>query len=199
MKSYGARRYSEAINQFGAAEKQYPTDPSIHYYMGLCYQAQNQMSLAKQEFAWVGQNGSGVLRNQANTALQNISRYTSQTSTEVAVAPANDGFTATKVPKIEKKFQGRLKVLEFSTSWCHVCRDFEPIWQNTASRMGSKADFRQLDAEDPSNSNLVSRYSVKAYPTFVYSDDTGNMLSSHRGSYSDANEFQDAINHFFIQ
>jgi thiol-disulfide isomerase/thioredoxin len=202
VRNYSAHNYRDAITQFGLAEKQAPKDPSIHYYLGLCYQAQRQMSLATREFNWVAQNGTGKLRAQANTALAALTRYqqsdNARAATTNAIAntigngSANAGSGNAPAPA---KASRHLKIMEFTTSWCHVCKQFEPIWQQTSSHMSGKADFTQYDAEDSSNAALVSRYQINAYPTFIFTDDSGNLLKTVKGGWVDANGFEGVINH----
>lgn len=196
VKSYQARRYNEALSKFGSAEQKSPTDATIHYYMGLCYQGMNQMGLARQEYAFVASRATGALQRQAQYGLSNLSRYQSG-SAVASTASASGASKSNTAGAPEAKFKGRLKIYEFTTSWCHFCKEFEPSWESVSRRMSSKADFKQLDAEDPSNANLVSKWGVSGYPSFIYTDDTGKALKMFGGAYQSETDFVSDINSFY--
>jgi len=88
---------------------------------------------------------------------------TSASPNKLAAAPRDQG----------PKNQRQLKILEFYTDWCHVCKEFSPVWNTVASRVNGRADMRQLNAEDDSNAALKSKYNVSSYPHIIFTDDSG--------------------------
>lgn len=174
--AYNARNYRAALSRFQQAAQAAPRDASIRYYMGLCYQGMNQMSLAKQEYQWVAASGTPALRSQATAALSNLSRYPVSYSGSSTASPA----AATSAASGQRKIAGRLKVYDFYTVWCGPCKRFEPIFE-AVSRQMRDVDFKRLDAEDDANASFVKRYNINAYPTVIYADANGNELGRTNG------------------
>jgi hypothetical protein len=117
VRAYNTRQYRQALIFFTQARGGAPTDPLIHYYMGLSYQGMNQMTLAKQEYAYVAQSSNRQLAAQASAALTNVSRYStayggsgSSSSPVIASAPQSSSAGAAKV-------SGRLQILYFTADW----------------------------------------------------------------------------------
>jgi hypothetical protein len=121
VQAYKSRQYNVALGFFSNAARSAPADPAVHYYMGLCYQGMNQMTLAKQQYEWVAGYGSNAqLRSQAQAALGQLSKYStsyagSSSSPVVAMAGSHGGGgqSAPSGPKLS----GRLQILEFYTDW----------------------------------------------------------------------------------
>jgi tetratricopeptide (TPR) repeat protein len=115
VRLYGAGQYSQAANKLSEAARQEPTNPSIHYYLGLCYQNMNQMALAKQEYDWVARAGSDArLRYQATVALSNLARYRGGATSQSATT-SNASRMIASAPSSDKA--RRLKVVEYYTDW----------------------------------------------------------------------------------
>ncbi len=74
------------------------------------------------------------------------------------------------------------KVIEFYTTWCHVCSEFADTFERTKAKYGGRIQFEQLNAEDPENSELKAKYNVKAYPTLIYLDASGTVLRRGEGA-----------------
>lgn len=87
---------------------------------------------------------------------------------------------------------GVKKIIEFSTSWCPTCKEFAPIFEDTKTQFHD-IEFSQLDAEDPSNHDLVSRYNVRHYPTLVYLGPSGQVLMNRAGAPNDKAAFVRSI------
>lgn len=116
VQAYGSHRYNDAVTCFLNAEKTAPADPAVRYYLGLSYQAINQISLAKQQYTWVAQQKANPgLAAEAQVALQQLSKYTTffQGSQPTVSSAALAGFK----PSAVQKFVGRAQVIEFYTDW----------------------------------------------------------------------------------
>ena len=188
VQAYKARQYSRALASFQEVARQVPSDAQTHYYMGLCYQGMNQMSLAKQEYSWVASSSNNaMLRTQSQQALANLGRYQTTRSGSVAAAPPAPGRPGTAPaaggrPGGQQRLSGKLKVIEFETNWCGVCKRFAPTWEKVAGDFRGRVDFQKLDAEDSANANLVQQYGVRAFPTIIFTDNSGRMLNKEEGA-----------------
>lgn len=111
VKAYNQRQYRQALAFFQQASAAAPTDPLIHYYLGLSYQGLNQMSLAKQEYAYVSRCNNKILQIEANAALANLSKYRTTYSGAAPVVKAAEPTARNEGPKLD----GRLQVLYFSS------------------------------------------------------------------------------------
>ena len=131
VRAYGARQYKQALSYFAMASAKAPTDPMIHYYMGLSYQGMNQMTLARQEYTYVAGCRNPALAGQASQALSNLSRYSgsyagsgyagSAVATSRPGAPSAVASASTPPPSGGQgptaALNGRLKILYFTTDW----------------------------------------------------------------------------------
>lgn len=116
--AYNARRYSQAVSYFSQALKVSPSDPTTHYWLALAYQGMNQMTLAKQHFAYVAQCGSNrALAAQASLALNNLGRYQTARAGSLAPTTTRVASAAGGGAQSSLKANGKLKVVEFSTDW----------------------------------------------------------------------------------
>ena len=171
---YNHAQYAVGLKKFLIVEKQGPANSiaMAHYYAALCEQNLNQTSEAKAEYEWLLAYGNPMLKGYAQTGLENLGRRASSrvaaSSTPAASSHAAAIAAATAAPASSLSNGGVRKVIEFTTGWCSVCKAVAPIVDESKSRLPS-VQFENLDAEDPQNSSLVSKYDVKAYPTFVFS------------------------------
>lgn len=117
IRLYQSRQYSAALNRFANASRCAPSNATIHYYMGLCYQSTNQMSLAKQQYEWVSAYAGNdrSLQNKARTALSQLSKYQPTWSSGNSPTQTEAAGNGTKNPESTTKprIAGRLKVIEF--------------------------------------------------------------------------------------
>jgi thioredoxin-like negative regulator of GroEL len=189
VSDYQNKRYLQALNEFQAADRESPNDPTVHYYLGLCYQASNQLAKAATQFQWVIIYGSDPnLKSGARLGLEQIDRLRASVnvqnthltkSSSVQIASANS--TAKKdTPKFVR---GRMKVIEFKTKWCHVCKTFDPVFDETThnSKYSSNCDFKRLDAEEEANFELVQKYSITRFPTIICADSAGRQIFRFAG------------------
>lgn len=187
---YKAHRYSQAIAAFQTISSKYPGDAKSHYYMGLCYQGLNQMTLAKQHYQWVvAYSKDASLKSYSQSALAQLGRYpTSVAGSPTVSSSSSSAGRSGSVPALGNllagmpgvagaapKISGRLKVIDFSTSWCKGCKSFEPEFHAVASKYGGQADFETLDGDNPSVAGMKSEYGVTGYPTVVFCDSNKHL------------------------
>lgn len=58
-----------------------------------------------------------------------------------------------------------VQVYYFYTPACPHCQRFNPIWDEVTAQ--SNVDSIKVDASDPANANLVSKYAVLGVPTII--------------------------------
>lgn len=181
MADFQAKRYSQALQGFQSIGRSNRSDILSHYYIALCYQNMNQVALATQEYQWVARYSKDPgLVAKAKAGAAQLSRYQSVRSQSIASSSS----TGTGQKKNSPYSKGRLKVIEFYTTWCHVCREYEPQFEKAQSDYSSKCDFQRLNAEDGDNLNLVKKYKIAAYPTTVFADSSGKVVNIFSGSTS---------------
>ncbi len=206
VKAYNNRQYNQSISFLLKAATQTPNDPMVHYYMGLSYQGMNQMTMAKQQYEWVAScNTNPALAAQAQTALTNLSRYKPNlqlgsgritAATTAATSSSTTSRGGNKSATAGQRASGRLKIIEFSTSWCGYCKKFAPIWDDVSSELRSQVDFVKLDGDDDANNAIKAKYNVTGYPRLVFTDKTGVELLNHRGGFNSPEEFKEVINQY---
>lgn len=213
MKAYKAGNYKEALKHFADQGAKSPADPTLHYYIGLCYQGMNQTALAIREFEWVTARApSAPIGKQAHQALVQLVKYKTQSSPQAAgtaltlsqradgtVVAANPlaNATANAAPTASvARVARKLKVYDFYTDWCAHCVEFRPVFESVSTQMRGKAEFQSLNAEAPENSDLVSRYQVNSYPRVVITDDSGNVLSNERRYPNTAESLKNLIGQY---
>ena len=199
VSDFQGKRYARALSGFQAAVRAKPNDAMCHYYMALCYQYQNQVGFALQEYQWVVANCRDArLKAQAQAGLSQMEHYSSSRLTQLSsasrfsagaagragsgAAGASGGGSAGGAAA-GNFARGRLKVMVFSTKWCGVCKRYDPNFDQVASisKYSATCDFQHLDAEEPGNADLVRRYSIAAYPTTVCADSTGKPIQHFTG------------------
>ncbi|MDZ4836552.1 MAG: thioredoxin family protein [Candidatus Melainabacteria bacterium] len=212
---YKSGKYGPALEIFEALAKKKPTDTMTHYYIALCSHGMNQTARASQEYQWVVNNSRGALKTAAQNGLDSVTRYKSGRTAQIAAGAANveakkAAVTATgaaasaaaakaKTAAAAPAPKGALKcakVLEFSTDWCRVCKQFEPAFEAVKNKFSGKVKLETLNAEDSANAALVAKYQVSAYPTLVYLDANGTVLKNQSGCPADADSFAEEIESF---
>lgn len=170
VRSYKTGQYGLALARFQIISQANPADASAHYYMGLCYQCLNQLGFASQQYRWVTTYSSDLAyKSQAQQALQQLGRV-------------NRNYQGHGNPTQVAYGGGRPKVIEFYTTWCGYCKQFEPEFQNIQSLYRGRVDFDKQDAEDPSNQSMVDRYNVHHFPTFLFFDSAGKFAGQSTGA-----------------
>lgn len=70
-------------------------------------------------------------------------------------------------------------VLDFYTTWCGPCKMMKPILAELAKEY-LDVDFIEIDAEKVPS--VAKKYTIKAYPTFVFLNAAGEVIDSFSGS-----------------
>jgi len=188
---YNAGKYSQALGEFKQFAAAYPTNAQSHYYMAMCYQSLGNIAGAKQEYALTTQYGDASLNAYAQKALRSLGGTPGNGgSVSAAAVPAAVRVTASAPSAAPSSTV--TQVLEFYTDWCHVCKEFEPVWSATQGRV-SGVQFHRYNAEDSNNASLVQTYHVKAYPTLVYLDNSGKVLRNSAGCPASTEDFVRSI------
>jgi thiol-disulfide isomerase/thioredoxin len=181
--------YKANVAKLDAVIKTKPNDESAHYYRAVSLQYLGEYRAAKADYDWVVNNGRNpVFRQYSQTAVQGLNRVlygsgvpTAQRntgSTQIASAPKTSS-TVASVSHSGSKPQ----VYEFYTDWCHVCKAHEEEYNQLQNEVSSKVDFKRLNAEDPANADLAKKFTVEAYPTFVFVDTAGNCVFNKAGGF----------------
>jgi thiol-disulfide isomerase/thioredoxin len=215
---YKAGQYRQAATEFKQVAASYPNNALSHYYLALCYQSLGNRAEARQEFSLTSQYGDASLKAYAQRALSTLSATGQNPGTSALSAGQPDNRNA---GSIDRRQMGQAalamagstgngaaapgqtasgqaapaqvaEVLEFYTDWCHVCKEFEPVWSETQRRVNG-VQFHSYNAEDGSNSVLVQKYNVHAYPTLVYLDRSGKVLKNMAGAYNTSADFANSI------
>jgi tetratricopeptide (TPR) repeat protein len=113
VQKYKLRQYSAALVDFQTVLRANPRDPTTHYYMALCYQAMNQVALARQQYEWVASSNDATLRGYASSGLAQLQKFPSSYTGAITPSSPSVGVRSGAAPRIN----GRLKVIEFYTDW----------------------------------------------------------------------------------
>lgn len=190
LSDFQSHRYSAALSGFQKVAGNNRSDILSHYYMALCYQSTNQHALASREYQWVATYSKDpALKAKAQAGATQLSKVSSGSSGSASSNSSSGpflGMTPEGIP-LRKKSEyanGRLKVTEFYTQWCPICKKYDPNFKQAQSTYAGKCDFKQLDAEDPSNRDLVEKYHVKSFPTTVMADAAGKPVNIYVGATS---------------
>jgi len=74
----------------------------------------------------------------------------------------------------------------FYADWCTYCKRFMPKYKILADVYKGKYNFVMINAEDTRYANLVTDYSINAFPTIYIIDPTlDNRVSIYNGIYDD--------------
>lgn len=180
---FNAKHYSRALALFQNYSKGNPSNVLAHYYTGLCYQYLNQVASASSQYQWVATYSTNPkLKAQAEGGLSELKRYQASRSYQV-YSDTNTGGGTPGTGRAATGFApGRIKVMEFHTQWCGVCKKFSPVFERVRGSYGSRCDMQSLDAEDSGNQTLVQRYQIGSYPTTVLADSSGKVIHQFSGA-----------------
>jgi tetratricopeptide (TPR) repeat protein len=121
---YNAHHYKVALGYFANAARANPRDYNSYYYLGLCYQGLNQMTMARQNFEWVARScPNPTLRTQAMQAASQIADHAAANAARQQTGSGLDpGYTvaltmqqAAPAANSGPKITGRLQVVEWYT------------------------------------------------------------------------------------
>ncbi|MCP5097088.1 MAG: thioredoxin family protein [Chloroflexi bacterium] len=87
-----------------------------------------------------------------------------------------------------------LTIVDFTADWCPPCRMMHPVYQQMATKFGDQIQFLTVNGDE--NPELISRYSIQAFPTFAFFQDGQivNRLIGARASGKFEVEIQAFIN-----
>lgn len=77
--------------------------------------------------------------------------------------------------------QGRPIFVDFSTSWCSVCKQMDRTTLSDPGIVGRLDNFIKIKVDGDARPDLVSTYGVEAYPTFLHLDSSGRVLDKREG------------------
>lgn len=190
---YNRGQYRSALQRFNQVKKEVPGDVTARYYAALCEQNLNLMTDARADYEWVARYGGEPLRSYALRGLATVSKMggsAGYSSSQRGAAPPPAGATfpgGGGRPTSQAKVK---KILEFYTTWCHVCKEFAPIFQE-AQRHFRNVQFVSVNAEE--DASLAHQYGVKAYPTLVYLDASGKVILNESGAPETLADFEASI------
>lgn len=188
---YKAANYAQALSAFEAIARKSPTDDTAHYYIALCCQGLHQNSRAALEYRYVASaSRNPQLRQMAQKGYDSLTRLQSAAVAQAAPSSPTSASSSSAVslgagaasPTTVVRGSRVKKVIEFYTTWCHVCSEFADTFERTKAKYSGRIQFEQLNAEEPENSELKAKYNVKAYPTLIYLDASGAVLRRGEGA-----------------
>ncbi len=162
---YLKNSFEKALPEFQALNKAEPANENVHYYLALCYQRIKEDDKAAAEYTW-------ILKNTKNSAFKEIIQERIKRVNHTKI----DDNVKTNIAANHEPVR---KVILFSTNWCGDCRKFQPSWDKTEAEFKGRIVFEHLNAEDPSQKELVDKYKPYAYPTLVYLDAKNNVIENH--------------------
>lgn len=92
----------------------------------------------------------------------------------------NDFFS--KINCNNEEFQNtKIKVYNFSTTWCHYCKKFQPIWDSFSNSITDEDNIIVYDikCDDNKNNKLIDKYLIEGFPTIII--DYGNKFIKYSG------------------
>ncbi|MBA3857825.1 MAG: hypothetical protein C0507_13035 [Cyanobacteria bacterium PR.3.49] len=201
VQTFTAGKYAQALAQFQVVSQKYPSDPLTRYYMGLCYQQLNQVGQAQSMYTWVERNArSSELKAKARAGLDSMNQYSSARTRPGSAPPPPAAGAAPpdpKAPADPKKADAKpepkgalkcKKVIQFTSASSNEQRNiqmFGPHWDAAREKFAGKVDFQIVDADGSNGAELVKKYSVTSYPTVVFLDKDGKVLSTQANANGD--------------
>lgn len=77
--------------------------------------------------------------------------------------------------------EGKVTLVDLSASWCGPCKRLKPVLEDLARELGDRAAVVIVDAEKDSR---AKPYKVRAFPTLVFHDATGEVRFRSTGLLS---------------
>jgi thiol-disulfide isomerase/thioredoxin len=192
---YNQGKYLSCLQKLQALNLK--NNPTAHYYIALCAQNLNRITEAKAEYTWVVTYSGEPLRGYAQKGLANLDKLRSSApspsaampiATTAASQPVRPVAAAATTAKVQK-------IIDFSTTWCGPCQAFAPHFEE-AQKHFRNIQFVSLDGDNPDNASLKEKYKVHAYPTLVFLDSSGKVLSAEAGAPNSLADFEQTIKGF---
>jgi thioredoxin-like negative regulator of GroEL len=116
--------------------------------------------------------GVGQLRRTqaAPQAVSSLSRSSSE-ATLLEAAPANRAEASAQTGE----------AVDDLVHWCHVCQRIKPEVVGLGEAYEGRVNFVRLNVDSPSAGQAVRQYRVRATPTFVLFDASGQILANVPG------------------
>lgn len=81
----------------------------------------------------------------------------------------------------------------FYADWCGHCQRTKPHFEQTMKKYNGPVKIKMLNAEDPSNKNIVEQQKVKGFPTIrYYPNGLGDLYEDYEGDRS-AEDFENFL------
>lgn len=80
-----------------------------------------------------------------------------------------------------------LSVLFIYLDWCTHCRNFKPIYNETAKILGSSVGVYQIDSDK--SPELMKSFNISHFPTILLFDKNGKLIKEYTGPRQDPNVF----------
>jgi thioredoxin 1 len=80
--------------------------------------------------------------------------------------------------------EGKPIIAKFWAEWCGPCQRMKPIFEAVANKHSDKVVFVSVNEKYKDKHNLLSKYNITGFPTFVFIDAQGNLKDTHVGGYS---------------
>lgn len=77
--------------------------------------------------------------------------------------------------------QGRPIFVDFTTSWCGVCKTMDRTVMADPAIIGRLDNFVKVKVDGDARPDLCSAYGVMAYPTFIHLDPQGRVIAKREG------------------
>jgi thiol-disulfide isomerase/thioredoxin len=122
-----------------------------------------------------------------NLALLGVTAWALHTYNDAQSTPAiasevaqnRAGFLLEYSP--EKLVSTKKNVLFFNARWCPHCKATIKSFSNNLDKIPSTLQIFDIDPDASANRDLVKKYQVVLYPTFVQVDENGTVLSRWTG------------------
>lgn len=90
--------------------------------------------------------------------------------------------TADRLDAILK--EGSPVILDFWAQWCGPCKHMKPIFEKLAGKH-KHVRFVTIDTDALQDKDLMKKYGVDAFPTFVFIDANGKVVDTQQGGSSE--------------
>lgn len=107
--------------------------------------------------------------------------FLSLSFSQLASAAGADWFTNYEQAVQAAQQQGRPIFVDFSTSWCSVCKQMDRTTLSDPVVIGRLDNFVKVKVDGDARPDLVNAFAVEAYPTFIHLDANGRVVEKREG------------------
>ncbi len=171
---FESKQFAKAAADLKAVLLIAPKDANVHLLMGKTQFHLGHYLLARQHLMnAIRLDGRGTLiAQEANSTLLSLPQQI--TGARRNLPPALRGAKA-------KRIQQQPTVLVFNAKWSRPGKDMDTVVAQAKARYGNRVVFKNIDVDDPANSELVSQYDIGPVPTTVFLDTNGAEASIQVG------------------